>query len=84
MGNFSYLIHTILCGIVIVCTFECQAWITMVYIKQKYKSKFLFKCVILRSKILQKVGMFLSEHCEWDACNQGCQAIDNTSSAFNQ
>jgi hypothetical protein len=38
--KFSIEIHTILCSYVIVFTFECQAWITMVDIKQKYLSNF--------------------------------------------
>jgi hypothetical protein len=39
-------------------TFECQALITMADIKQKYKSKIFFKCVVFISKILQKFRIF--------------------------
>jgi hypothetical protein len=59
LGIFSYEIHTILSINIVVLTFECQAWITNAYIKQKFKLKICFKCVIFASKILQKLGIFL-------------------------
>jgi hypothetical protein len=55
---FSYEIQTILWSNVLFLTFECQAWIKIVDIKQKYLSKFFLKCVIFRSKILQKLRIF--------------------------
>jgi hypothetical protein len=36
LGVFSYEIKTILCSNAIVFTIECQAWITMADIQQKY------------------------------------------------
>jgi hypothetical protein len=58
VGIFSFERHTILFSKVIVFTLECQSWITVADIKQKFQSKLFFKCVILRSKILQKLGIF--------------------------
>jgi hypothetical protein len=55
---FSNEKNTILSINVIVFPYECQAWITMVDIKQKDYSKFFIKCVIFRYKILQKLGIF--------------------------
>jgi hypothetical protein len=46
LGTFSYEKNTILCSNEIVFTFECQAWITMADIRQKYKVKFFFKWVL--------------------------------------
>jgi hypothetical protein len=59
LGIFSHEKITILWSNVIVFTYECQAGITMADIKQRYKSKIFFKCVIFRSKILQRLRFSL-------------------------
>jgi hypothetical protein len=55
---FSCEKHTILGSNVKGFTFELQVWVTMADIILKYQSKFLFTCVIFRSKIKQKVRIF--------------------------
>jgi hypothetical protein len=44
---------------IILFTSEGQAWIATTNVKWKYWAKISFKCVILMSKILHKLRIFL-------------------------
>ncbi len=69
MGILSYEILTILLILVIVFTFECQAWITMADNKQTYIiQKLSLSVLFLDLKFCKNLGFSLSEHCKWDTC----------------